>query len=181
MGLIVRSIGSRLTFAVEFSVEPRLTNSAVEWWGCMCLWVAGDCVGNPAELELVSIGMASLVRSARQVSRTSSLLSNLPTDRALDAVKWAVYGEDNPELERLVGSADLGKFEVLGTSAGPSFDNWEAILIEEGEDERFLYRRSGEPAKEASWKSGTFREIVLQADAELRGLMRSTSTSGVAQ
>jgi len=75
-----------------------------------------------------------------------------------------IYGAEGEPA----GSENLTAFDILPTSAGPFFDDWEAILLEEGENERFIYRRIGLPVCEARWKLGTFKDIVLRANFELR-------------
>jgi hypothetical protein len=166
MSSLERKIGSRAIFAIEFSVEPILGKPVNEWWGKIQLWVGGRCVGNPEEVEMVSIGLGTLDAIGKQTgSRGNPLLGSLPVDTAIDNVMQAIYGETGAETEQF-SSEDLSKFEVFPVSI-PFFDNWEAILLEEGDEERFLYRREGEPGQVVTWDIGTFREITSRANFEL--------------
>lgn len=168
MDLLRRNVGSCDRFSVEFSVRPDLNAPTNEWWGTVCLWVDGRCVGNPNEIEMVSIGMGALAHAAQQTgSRVNLFLSSHTATEALECVVQAIYGEK--EVESL-GNKEATRFEVLSAAAGPSFDNWEAILLEEGQTERFIYRRGDQPVREARWKIGTFRETSLGAWAELSRL-----------
>jgi|ERR1700722_1220154 len=163
-----RNVGARECLSVEFSVRPDLNTPTNEWWGTICLWIDHICVGNPNEVEMVSVGLGSLAHTAQHTgSRVSSALSSRSATEALESVVQAIYGEEGLEW---LSAEEASKFEVLSSAAGPSFDNWEAILLEQGQFERFIYRREGHPVCEARWKLGTFKEISLGAWAELKSL-----------
>jgi hypothetical protein len=168
MFLVERKVGKRESLSIEFSVRPDLNTPINEWWGSLCLWVDGNCVGNPNEIEMVSIGLDALVTAGQQTgSRVNPSLSSRTVTEALDCVMQAIYGEEEVEW---LPDKEATRFEVLSTSAGPFFDNWEAILLEEGRMERFIYRRENQPVCEARWEIGTFRELAFRADAELKSL-----------
>ena len=121
------------------------------------------------EFEMVSVGLGTLVNGARKTgSRVSALLSSMTNAEALDLVVWAVYGDDDPKRDRLVGSREgLYPFEIL-RGGDPLFKHWQAILIEEDACERFIYRRIGQSVFEARWNLGTFKKTVLQAQTDLK-------------
>src|SRR5437764_7403960 len=101
---IEKRIGSRRIFAVEFEIEADRSRPANEWLGCLWLWAQGRCVGESSAIEMVSIGMDALLVAATNTGmRTNPLLSSLPSQQALELVMWAVYGDDNPELQKMVG------------------------------------------------------------------------------
>lgn len=168
MSQIHKLIGSQESFGIEFDVKCDLAVPASTWWGGFWLWADGNLVGNKNDIEIVSCGLGVLLNAAHKtVSRKSDLLSLLPANEALDLVMSSVYGDDDASFRRLAGSADLRSFEVL-PGGGPFFDEWQAILLEESELERFIYRKEGEQTFECSWQPGTFRNVVLQAEIEIR-------------
>ncbi len=60
-------------------------------------------------------------------------------------------------------SGSLRRFEVMPRGC-PFFDDWKAILIEEGESETLIWRARRLGAVEsATWPLGTFRDVVLSA------------------
>src|SRR5205814_4795156 len=113
----------------------------------------------------------SLLNAALKTGcRASSLLSPLPAEEALNLVMWAVYGDDDSRREKLVGSREsLYPFEIL-PQGDPFFDGWEAIIIEERNAERFIFRKRGQPACEITWEPGTFKDTVLKAQAAFRNI-----------
>jgi hypothetical protein len=165
--VLTKRIGSRESFAVEFELRPGQERPLNEWWGSLWLWVNGNCVGDTKETEMVSIGLGSLVNAANRAgSRVSSLLSSLPAKEALDLVMWAVYGDDDPKMNARISSRDsLYQFEIL-PATDPFFRNWEAILIEEKNTEKFIYRRVGGTVEEVEWAGGTFKATILQAQTD---------------
>ena len=164
MSLLSQRVGSRHLFAVEFEVKPDRALSPNEWLGSIWLWVEGRCVGEAHEIEMVSIGLDALVHAAKATRSTiSSLFDSLPAEQALDRAMLVIYGEDD-EQDKGPVSPDLANLDILPTSAGPFFDNWEAILVEAGAEERFIYRRLGNQVFEARWKINTFRDTVLEAE-----------------
>jgi hypothetical protein len=172
MHLVERIVGSRDIFSIEFSVQPDLTRPANEWWGTLRLWAEGRCVGNPDEIEMVSIGFGDLVNAAHQTgSRVNLFLSSQTAGDALEYVLQTIYGDEKAEL---LTDKEASKFEVFPASAGPFFDDWQAILLEEGQTERFIYRSKGGPACEARWPIGTLKGIVLLADVELKRIWQAT-------
>jgi len=174
MKLLNLRIGCRQRFAIEFEVEPDRTRPANEWRGSIWLWVDGRCVGETYETEMVSIGLDALVRAAKGTrSKASSVFASLPAAQALDEVMQAIYGEDDEQDKRLVSQEDFAVLDILPSSAGPSFDHWEAILVEDGAEERFIYRRIGSPVFEARWKSNTFRNTVLEAEVQFSNTAKS--------
>lgn len=173
-----KRVGDRNSFAVEFEGHrlpggpgPRLWN---ELWGYLWLWVEGHLVGNPFELEMVTIGLESLQTTALETGcRQSRLLSAQTSTEALEIVLRAIYGDDDPVTEELTPDWDsLAPFEVLPGRTGPFFDGWEAILLETGTTEQFVYRQEGKPTIDAVWPLGTFRDAVLEATSEFEKLAR---------
>jgi hypothetical protein len=59
--------GDRWTFAIEFEGVGEAPKSWNEWWGSIWLWVEGQVVGWPSEIEMVMTGFDSLVESAQQI------------------------------------------------------------------------------------------------------------------
>jgi hypothetical protein len=157
-------VGNRWSFAVEFEASgerPRVWN---EWWGSLWLWVGGQVVGRPFEIEMVMSGFDPLLESLYESGQkpenpTSSLLASMPADDALDLVMWSQYGDDEPPTPFAGEQSLLSAHEVLPRGS-PFFDGWKAILIPAGSQERFIFCQEGGHAKEAKWPSGTFRSIV---------------------
>ncbi len=166
-------IGDRWTFAIEFEgvgEQPKLWN---EWWGSLWLWVDGQVVGDPSEIEMVMTGFDSLLESAQNIptGQSGSLQPSVPAVEALDLVMWARYRDDEQAPGEFVGDpSDLARYEVLPRLTGPFFDGWDAVLIEAGQKERFIFRQEGAEAREVLWPAGTFRTIVQQAIDEFKRL-----------
>lgn len=170
MSQIHRLIGSQESFGIEFDVKCDPAVPSNTWWGRLWLWADGVLVGNMNDIEMVSCGLGVLLNALHKTaSRKSDLLSSLPAREALELVMCSVYGNNDAYVRRLAGSMDLRSFEVL-PGGGPFFDEWQAILLEESETERFIFRKEGEPTFKCSWRMGTFRNIVLQAETELRNM-----------
>ena len=166
-------IGDRWTFAIEFEGIGDPPKSWNEWWGNLWLWVDGQVVGCPSEIEMVMTGFDSLVESAQHIPTGPSgpLQPSVPAVEALDLVMWARYGDDDRAPGEFVGAPlDLARYEVLPRLTGPFFDGWDAVLIEAGEKERFVFRQEGAEAKEAIWPVGTFRSVVHRAVDEFKRL-----------
>ncbi len=162
---IGKRVGDRRIFAVEFEFELRQGISLEDIWGCVWLWAGGHCIGQTWEMEIVQFGLKALRETADdKAPRISHLLSSMPASEALDLVMWARYGDDNANFERLAGSREsLEQFEVLPRRTGPFFDGWQAILIEEGATEKFVFRKSGRETFELTWANGLFKRTVQDA------------------
>lgn len=173
MSLLTKRVGDRRVFAVEFEVDPHQQHAPSDWWGSLWLWVNGKCVGRSDHIEMVLVGIGTLVNAAIKTgSRISPLLSSKPAAGALDLVMWTIYGDDESHPELNTASREtLQQFEVL-PQGDSFFDGWEAILIEEGNTERFIVRKQGETASEVSWELGRFKDTVLEARAEFQRLTK---------
>ena len=170
-------VGDRWTFALEFeiTIEPR-TRAWNEWWGSLWLWADGHLVGRPSEVEMIQTGLGSLHGTASENWGVASFtLSALSPSEALDAVMWARYGEEKlrPVRINFQEMDTLLCLEVLPRSTGPFFDGWEAIILEEGTRERFIYRQEGMEVAEATWPKGTFRSVVGEAQNDFERVARS--------
>ena len=166
-------IGDRWTFAIELEGIGDPPKSVNEWWGSLWLWVDGQVVGWPSEIEMLMTGFDSLAESAQQTPAgiSSPLQPSVSAAEALDLVMWATYGDDDGAPGGFVGDpSDLAGYEVLPRLTGPFFDGWEAVLIEAGQDERFIFRQEGAEAREVLWGAGTFRRTVQQAIDEFKRL-----------
>src|SRR6202162_3092297 len=155
-------IGNRWMFALEFEVHGDLPKCWNEWWGSLWLWVEGHVVGAPFESETVLTGLDSLQEVALETgNRARRLLSGSSSKEALETVMCARYGSGAPSRRNLVADdKSLLPFEVLPRRTGPFFDGWEAILLEDEKEERFVYRQEGSATvTEVIWPLGTFHEV----------------------
>jgi hypothetical protein len=170
-----RRIGNRWKFALEFEIHGSPPSVWNEWWGSLWLWAEGHVVGKPSESEMISIGLESLQEAAGEAgTRVSDLLSAQSPKEALEMVLWARYGDSDPAMAKTVGNEkSLFPFEILPRRTGPFFDGWEAILLEEGAKERFIYRQQGADVVEVVWPLGTFRDVISEAGSEFEKLARS--------
>ena len=132
--------------------------------GGLALWVGGTRIGESDHREIVSVGLGTLVNAANKTGeRNSALLSSMSALKSLELVMWAVYGDDDPKFAPIAGSREsLYPFEVL-PQGGPFFDDWQAILLEEGDGEKFIFRKTGQEISEVTWEFGRFRNTVLEA------------------
>jgi hypothetical protein len=172
---MTRQFGDRRAFAVEFETHgeaPRLWN---EWWGSLWLWVDGLLVGNRDETEMIMTAVDSLWESAHEDrGEASRRIANLGAQEVLDVVMWARYGQTNqPPVEGVEPDEDvLGSLEILPRYTGPSFDHWEAALIERGGKEHFIYRHEDGEIFEAAWPVGTYRGVIDEARTGFEQLAR---------
>jgi hypothetical protein len=86
-------------------------------------------------------------------------------------VIWAPHEDSDRSPGGLEGTPSaLAEFEILPRLTGSFFDGWEAVLIEVGHEERFIFRQEGADAREVFWPAGTFRSVVLRAVEEFKRL-----------
>lgn len=173
--------GSRWQFAIECEISPDAQKPYNEWLGSVWLWVGGKLVGDPAVVEICAVALDTLLEAAEETGkRSSTLLSSLPAGRALDLVLWARYGDDDEEQESLVPDRDaLVQFEILPRRGGPFFDQWQAIIIEEENCERFIFREIGRRVNEIQWPRGEFRRVVSECKEWFRRLGNSEGDGDV--
>jgi RHS repeat-associated protein len=174
-----RRIGDRRVFAVEFEFDPKQTTTK-DIWGCLWLWAGGRCIGNCQEIEMVDFGLSALVEASASDHSSLAKLSSSPAKDAIDLIMWAVYGDDDAEKEKTLGGdrRSFERFEILPGVTGPFFDNWQAILIDCGSDERFIFRRSQEAPYEFRWPSGTFSKVVGEARDAFRDCLSEARQTG---
>ncbi len=170
-------VGNRWSFAVDFEAFNELPRMWNEWWGSVWLWADGRVVGRPFEIEMVMSGFDPLLESLHHTEQntenpTSAILASLPADQALDWVMWAQCGEDDPPKGFHGDEALLAVHEVLPRGS-PFFDDWQAILLPDGLQERFIFRRKEGEVSEAKWPVGTFRSVIVQAQDEFKKLARA--------
>jgi len=170
-------VGDRWTFAIEFEGVWNPRKVWNEWYGYIWLWVDGEVVGMPSEFEMVTLGLDSLIWAVQKIETGSvKLLGALPLDAAVDLVIWARFGDEGPPPTPFEGDRSLLSLHEVLPGLGAFFDDWQAILIKDGSEERFIYRREGAQASETRWPAGTFKRVVLQAQHEFRKL--ATEWSG---
>ena len=144
------------------------------WQGRVWLNVEGQIVGNPEREAQEQIGIAidALARAGRNTGkRRHPAMRGITEELALDLVMWAVYGDSNEEFERMITNREsLQVFEILPSTTGPAFDNWEAIIVESDEGECFVWRREGEQAPQSRvFPIGTFWHATEEAKAWVDG------------
>lgn len=173
-----RRVGDRWIFALEFDIQGDLPRAWNEMLGSLWLWTRGHLVGTPYEIETIKTGLDSLQEAATEDREPASrILSKCNGREALEKVMWARYGEDHdlPPGMAAVDKEALFSLEVLPRRTGPFFDGWEAILVEDGAGERFIYRHEETAVVEAVWPKGMFRRVIDQAITEFEGLAQSIS------
>jgi hypothetical protein len=134
------------------------------------LWVGGRCVGETHEVEIVEFGLNALQEAVDDPDpRTGSILASMSAEEALNLVMWARYGDDDPALEAVAGSRQaLEPYEILPRRTGVFFDHWQAVLLEQGETETMIFRRTGQPVSVVKWSKGTFASTVCEARRAFR-------------
>ena len=176
---ISKRVGDRRVLAVEFEIFPDLPSAPNELWGSLWLWVEGVLVGRPNETEMLQIAFESLRESARDDrGQASHVLSACSPIEALEAVMRARYGVQpgySAETVRLNDDEILFSVEVLPRRTGPFFDGWEAILLDKGSREHFIYRQDEMAVVEAAWPIGTFARVIDEAAIEWEFIAKSTT------
>jgi hypothetical protein len=148
---VLKRFGDPRTIGIDCVLQERPGVPARYSFGTVTLVVDGETIGNsdPSASEHIGIAIEVLSAVGRETGkRSDNALAKVPTELALDAVMWTVYGEVNSEFERMLPHPEsLHIFEVLPYKTGPAFDGWEAILIESDETESFFWRRDNERRK----------------------------------
>jgi hypothetical protein len=169
------TIGNRQRFAVEFEIPNEVPKVWNETWGSLWLWVEGHLVGRH-ESEMISIGLDSLQETANEnLEPASRILATYDAKRALQAVMWSRYGgTETPATIGVIANEQLSAAEVLPRTTGPFFDGWQAVLLDEGVEERFIYRQGEGQIYESKWPSGTLKAVIDLAKREFERLARAT-------
>ena len=168
-----RRIGNRWALAVEFDGVPDRPRAWNDWWGSLWLWVGGQLVGNPPVTEMLVVGLDALCEAAADDrTQASAMTIHVTAKHALDAVMQARYGNDSPNGLG-VADDDLFALEILPRRTGPFFEGWEAILLDQGASERFIYRTDGGQIREAVWPKGTFSTVTRRARNEFEEQARA--------
>lgn len=143
-------------------VELVLTMPWYKWLGSMWLWVDGNLVGDPVQIEEIGVGLEHLSKfSDGTGSRSSRLIPSLSGRAALDLVLRSVYGEDAETITMKHG--DLSRHELMPGGC-PFFDNWQAIMYETEACEVLIWRKDGDDdVRIAQWPIGELKRTVVEA------------------
>lgn len=177
-------VGSRWRIAIEWDVpagyyahrwlllsdvpEARRSELLDEPWrrhlGSFWVWADGHLLGNPYDMELLGVGLGLMIWVAEGTGRRASpLLSLRSRAEALDLVMESIYGE-NADLVR-AEYGNLGAFEVM-PAGNPYFDGWQAIVLEEGQEETLIWRQGADGSViTATWPLGEIRRVVSEVVA----------------
>jgi hypothetical protein len=172
---LVKRVGNHATFAVEFELTHTAPSKWNEWYGSIWLWAGARQLGNPFETEMVAIALDSLTDTARETgTRHNSIIPVESAEQILEIVMSACYGNTDGRISSLVRDEErLHPFEILPRRTGPSFDGWEAVLVEYDDTERFIFREEKGEVRELSWPLGTYREVVLRANHEFQSFTQA--------
>ncbi len=173
-GRLAGRVGSRWRFAIEWDVPadsrrpwleaeqvaPEDCQSALlgiwnSWLGCLWLWADGHVVGRPWEVRPAVSGLNRTSRYRSKDWRAIVHFAQRSNSRGGSSSRYEL------DISRARGQGR--RFEVMPRGC-PFFDDWKAILIEEGESETLIWRARRLGAVEsATWPLGTFRDVVLSA------------------
>ena len=184
---------TRFTFGDRwlFGIECEVQNCDVDPWGSrepfgsFWFWIGGQVLGNPDIAE----GLFHAFRPLEPVKSSSGnrKASDVPGDSYLDKLDfiiWLRFGEDqdfdagrwgNRDIAEL-RQLDLTRFEVIPRGASPFQDGWEAVLLEDGEQETFIWRQwSGGVGHthELSLPLGEFSPVLASAGDWFRSFQRT--------
>ena len=169
-------VGDRSVFAIGFEFSGFKARTWNEHWGRLWLSVGGATVGNLDEIEMIQTGLDSLRETAcEEWEPASEALQGLSAEDSLNAVMNRRYGEEEllGAFSLSVSDECLASVEVLPRRTGPFFDGWEAILLNCGVSERFIWRCEGKETSEVLWPTGTFARVVGETCAAFEGLARA--------
>jgi len=143
--------------------------------GNVWLTVMGITVGNRVSSGVEHIGIAISALSdlgSRTGTRANSQLQNLDPRSALNMVMSAVY--DDYYLGVDDDRDDVAGHEVLPYITGQAFDGWEAMIVEVGGSERFIWRHEGEDSVESKeLPIGSLQAAAEEAHGWLSMLVRT--------
>jgi hypothetical protein len=184
---------TRYTFGDRwrFGIECEVQDCHVDPWGSrqpfgsFWFWVGGQVVGNTDISEQLFQAFWPL----DQVNTNSGnrKASDVPGASRLDKFEfiiWLRFGEDadfdvgrwgNQDIDQL-RQLDLTRFEIIPRGSSPFQDGWEAVLLEDGEQETFIWRQwSGDVGHthELSLPVGDFSRVLGPASDWFRDFRRS--------
>ena len=175
----------------RYGIECEVQDSDVDPWGSrepfgsFWFWVGGKAVGNTALAEQLIHGFGPLdpVRCSSGDRKASDVPGVSYLDK-LDFIIWLRFGDDaefdverwgNRDVSQL-RQLDLTRFEVIPRGNSPFQDGWEAVLLEDAEQETFIWRQwSGDIGQtyELSLPLGEFAKVAALADEWFRSFRRS--------
>jgi hypothetical protein len=186
---------TRFTFGDRwrFGIECEVQEGDVDPWGSrgpfgsFWFWAGGQIVGNAdrAEQLIHAFRSVDLVRNSSGNRRASDVPGASCLDK-FDFIIWVRFGEDaefdagrwgNREIAELRG-LDLTRFEIIPRGESPFHDGWEAVLLEDGERETFVWREwRGElgHSHELSLPLGEFSRVLTLAGDWFRRLPSNTA------
>lgn len=217
-----KRIGNRWEFAIEFEIhkaDGKIPRWWDDWYGSLWLWVDGRAVGNTDAFLVVKFAFETLcaVGAADRAAATAALSKQPSAAEKLDIVMGCAQADSwlglSPEdacrtvaEEMGVPSVDIATMEemraksrqmltldMLPAGTGWAFQGWQAVLLDEGEQERMIYRyrpeqdmepdhdaaSEGESPEsdagpgvvtEAVWPSGTVLRVAEAARKEFEAM-----------
>lgn len=168
-------LGRRDSFAIEYEIDPV----EIEGWlfGRVAFWACRQRIGN---FEHGS-SLRALIPALRELAqrpgiRTSAELFALPRNEAIARVDAALFLDDGRSDQQVEADwRNYFRFLALPYQY-EAFDGWRAILIENGEFARFIWRGPDRViVNECRLEIGEFEEVVSRTAAQLARGSPSTS------
>jgi len=135
-------IGEKETFAIECYRDPRQSESSRYVFGRMCLWVAGNRLGDidcPAcILNVTEAHLQALLH--RLDTLDDPEVCKLGDRAAFDFLDQRLYGDDERSIEQIRADAErFRKFDLL-TNGGESFDRAKSFIIGDADGLRIVFQ-----------------------------------------
>jgi hypothetical protein len=163
--------GDRWRFGIECEIQDCELDpwGSREPYGSLWLWAAGQLIGNSHAAEQLIHGFGPL-ESARNNpgNRRSSDVPGTTNLDKLDFIIWVRFGDDSDFDSAKWGTREIGqlrrfevsRFEVLPRGHSPFHDGWEAVLLDDAEQETLVWRRWRGDATETHELSLPHREFT---------------------
>ncbi|WP_157679214.1 Imm42 family immunity protein [Methylovulum psychrotolerans] len=154
-------IGNPLSFAIECYHEPLNTRHV---FGRMCLWVAGNRLGDITEPDcMLNPTAANLSRLLERLSTLNDpALLQLSDREAFDFLNQVLYLDDDRTNDEIQQDAErYCKFHFL-TLGGESFERTKSFIVLVGEEVALLFTDNVDIFHSAHLPKSEFIDVVEQ-------------------
>jgi hypothetical protein len=153
-------IGNPLSFAIECYHEPLNSRHV---FGRMCLWVAGNGLGDITEPScMLDVTAATLSRLLERLSTLNDpALLQLSDREAFDFLNQVLYLDDDRTNDEIHQDTErYGKFHFL--TGGESFDGAKSFIVLVGEEVALLFTDNVDVFHSAHLPKSEFIDVVGQ-------------------
>lgn len=184
--------GNRWRFGIECDLEDCDLDpwGSREPYGSLWLWAAERLIGNPEVGEQLIHGFGPLETVAHSAgSRGASEVPGKTNLDKLDFIRWVDFGDDGDfdsarwgtrSIEEL-RQFDAKRFALFPISFSPFQDGWQAVLLDDGEQETLVWRKWRgvvDETHELSLPQAEFTSVIRRAADWFRNIRRTRVGTG---